>query len=96
MYFWGNVFDYFRERRLAGMFFAILMGLGGLLVVGVLICRLLGDNVVYLLPPGLFSFLFWAGRAILRARARWQARYESSPLSDDDLKKARTRLRARR
>jgi hypothetical protein len=96
MYFWGNIFDYFRERRMAGMFFVILLGLGGLLIAGVVICHLLGDNVIYLLPPGVFIFLFWTSRALLRARARWQARYQSTPLSDDDLKKARTRLRPRR
>jgi cobalamin biosynthesis protein CobD/CbiB len=91
-FFWGNLFEYFKERRIAGMFFGTLLWLLLLLIAGVILYHIMGQNIVYLLPVGAGLFLLWLVRAFLRARERWRYRYKSRPLSQDDLKKARTRL----
>lgn len=96
-YFWGNVFDYFKDRRVAAVFFGTLMALGGLLIVGLILYQIicayeLKKYMVYFLPGVALFFLAWTGRSIARARARRQARYETSPLSRDELDKARSKL----
>jgi hypothetical protein len=95
--FWGNVFDYFKERRMAGFFFATLTFLAGLLVAGWLVYQLiraynLQDYVVYALPVAIIILCIWAGRSLSRARERWRYRYKSSPMSCDELRKARSKL----
>jgi hypothetical protein len=91
-FFWTNVFEYFKDRRMAGVFFGTLLALVGLIIAGVIVYQILGDKVVYLLPVAAAFFLISAARAILRARARRRNRYKSSPLSRDELKKARSKL----
>ncbi len=96
-YFWDNVFDYAKERRLAAIFFCTLLAMGGLLIVGAILFQNVGadDMVKYLLyslPGSVLVLLVWIGRGIALARARRQARYKPSPLSRDELDKARSKL----
>ncbi len=96
-YFWGNIFDYFKDRRLAGVFFGALLALIGLLPAGWLLYQFLCENnlAVYLLYPltiGVLVFLFRLAQGISRALARRRDRYKSSPLSRDELSKARSKL----
>lgn len=87
-HFWGNVFDYFKERRIAGMFLRALFAVGVLVAVGVAFYPLL----TYALPVLGIYVLWRLVRAILQARARWRNRYRSSPLSGDEIRKARSKL----
>lgn len=101
-YFWGNVFDYFKERRSAGAFYGILMALLGLAIGGFVLYQTLGpDNfrasLEYALPLVALILFLWTWRTLTRARARWRDRYKTSPLSRDELIKARSKLtRAKR
>lgn len=94
---WCNVFDYFKERRTAAILYstfvilAIVAGIGFLLYQVVLAY----DLQEYMGYAGMFAgvlFLVWVVRAVNRARARARCRYKSSPLSCDELKKARSKL----
>jgi hypothetical protein len=86
-HFWGNVFEYFRERERAALFYGLLLVSGGLGFAGFLLCQ-----IPYTRPAAGLLLLGWLGRALLRARARRPARYKSSPLSRDELNKARSKL----
>ena len=94
-YFWGNVFEYFKDRRVAAVFFGTLMALGGLLIGGLILYQVicayeLQDYLVYTLPGAGLILLAWVGRCI--ARARRHERYRISPLSRDEVIKARSKL----
>lgn len=96
-YFWGNVFEYFKDRRLAGVFFGTLLALGGLLLVGAILLQIicayeLQGYLVYSLPGVAVVFAALIGRGMARARARRRNGYKSSPLSRDELRKARSKL----
>jgi hypothetical protein len=96
-YFWGNVFDYFRDRRIAGVFFATLMVLLLLLAIGAILFQTVGAENLrtgfeYSLPFLIALFLGWIWRCIARARTRSRDRYKISPLSRDELRKARSKL----
>lgn len=97
MNFWGNIFDYFKERRSAGIFYAVLHALIGIAIGGLILYEVIGpDNFRICLDYSLLivalAMLAWTGRTIARARARWRDRYKTSPLSQDELAKARSRL----
>ncbi len=87
--FWGNVFDYFKDRRPANTFIAALVILLILLPIGICFYPLLVKG----LPFAAVIFLGLLVRAIVRARRRWRDRYKISPLSRDELSKARSKLR---
>lgn len=96
-YFWCNVLDYLKDRRFGSVFFATLLALSGVAAIIFVLFQLvvaagLQEYLVYA-PPlfGLACFV-WLGRSIARARARRRDRYKSSPLSRDDLNKARSKL----
>ena len=96
-FFWSNVFDYFKDRRFAAVFFGTLMVLTGLLAAGFLMYQFvlayqLQGYLVYTWPVFSFAFLVWFGRVFKRARDRRHDRYKSSPLSRDELNKARSKL----
>jgi hypothetical protein len=94
---WGNVFEYFKERRYAAVFFGTLMATGGALVVGGLAWKIIldynwQDDAIYVAPfAGLIPVLLIL-RAIAQARARRRERYKISPMSRDELNKARSKL----
>jgi hypothetical protein len=96
-YFWGNVLDYLKDRRYAAVFFGTLMAMGGLLIAGLIayqvICayELQGYLVSFLLAGVLIS-LIEIGRRIARARAQRREWHKISPLSRDELSKARSKL----
>lgn len=97
-YFWGNLFEYYKERRVAAFFFGALITMGVLLVIGCILFQIirafdLEGYLVYLPPCLTLIFCIWVGRGIARERARWRNRYKSSPLSCDELSKARLKLR---
>ena len=96
-YFWGNVFEHFKERRYAAVFFGTLMAMGGLLIAGLIsyqvICAYhLEDYLVNSLLAVALISMGWIGRRIARARARRRDLYKISPLSRDEVSKARSKL----
>lgn len=88
-FFWGNVFEYFKDRRLGAVFFGWLVAVFAMLVLGIIFYRFW--------PFVLTAFGLWLLVAIVREIHRWQARqrnrYKSSPLSRDELAKARSKLK---
>jgi hypothetical protein len=96
-YFWGNVFEYFKDRRVAAVFFGTLLVLGGLLIAGLIVYQVicayeLQDYLVNLLLAGVLISLMKIGRRVARARAQRRVRYKISPMSRDELTKARSKL----
>lgn len=96
-FFWGNVFEYFKDRRYAAVFFGTLAALIGTLVVGAILYEVicaydLQDYLLYSLPGLVLLVVAWIGRGILRARVRSRERYKISPMSRDELTKARSKL----
>lgn len=96
-YFWGNVFEYFKDRRYAAVFFGTLAALVGTLIVGSILYSVvcayeLQDYIVYSLPGVAIVLFTWIGSGIAKARARARDRYKISPMSRDELNKARSKL----
>jgi hypothetical protein len=75
--FWGNLYDTFKDRRYATLF---LIALGALALLPILL-PVMG---LYVLARG------WSAFCLARANRRNQLRY--SPLSRDELRKARSKL----
>ena len=99
-FFWGNVFEYFKDRRLGAVFFGTLTALIGTLAAGAIFYQITDgfyplEDWPYLMSGiGLLLLaLIWRGRK--RARARRLNRYQPSPLSRDELHKARSKLRTK-
>jgi uncharacterized membrane protein YqjE len=100
-FFWDNVFDYFKDRRYGAIFFgslALLFAVFGLgtVLFQVLDAYALRDYLIYALPAAGGLFLIWIFCGIRRLRRRRWDRYKSSPLSRDELSKARSKLRTNR
>jgi cobalamin biosynthesis protein CobD/CbiB len=98
-YFWGNLFEYFRERRTSGLFFGTLLAfLGGAIVWGIFYeatngCPWLMDHWPALLAGLGVLLAACLVRSFRRARrARRLNRYKSTPLSRDEWVKARSKL----
>lgn len=96
-YFWGNVFEYFKERRYAAVFFGTLAALVGTIALGALLIELIyaydmERYLIYALPGLALLFSALLGRSLAQARARRRDRYKISPLSRDELTKARSKL----
>jgi hypothetical protein len=96
-FFWGNVFEYFKDRRYAAVFFGTLMILIGVLAAGGILYQV-ADNFhlleewPYMLPGIGLALVGLIGRAYFRMRAHRLNRYKSTPLSRDELAKARSKL----
>jgi hypothetical protein len=96
-YFWGNIFEHFKDRRFATVFFGTLVALALLLLAGTILVESIGmenmrTGLVYASPVAAVLFLFWIWRTIAQVRARRRERYKISPLSRDELRKARSKL----
>jgi|ERR1035438_6101360 hypothetical protein len=92
-YFWGNIFEYFKDRRLGSVFFGTLaVVLGILVLVAAFYKTLLESWRIVLSAIGLVLLaLIWRGFREMRARRL--NRYKSSPLSRDEKVKARSKLK---
>ena len=98
-YFWGNLFEYFKERRTAGLFFGTLFAFLGAVIVGGVIYKvtngcpwLMGHWPALLAGLGVLLSACLV-RSFRRARrARRLNRYKSTPLSRDEWVKARSKL----
>lgn len=91
-YFWGNIFEYFKDRRLGSVFFCTLAVTLVVLVLVAAFYQFLLQNwrIVLLGISPLLLVLIWRG--IRQMRTRHLNRYKSSPLSRDEKAKARSKL----
>lgn len=98
-FFWNNVFEYFKDRRLGAVFFRTLAILFGLLIVSCILFQVAdGYDLLkywpFMLVVGVLMLAVFVWRCVRRWKA-WQAnRYKSSPLSRDELNKARSKLKS--
>jgi len=95
--FWNNLYDCAKDRRYGMLFLTVLLAFPGLIILGATIYKITGANNLreYFLPalPGigiLLVALSW--RIIRRARKRGREQLKYSPLSRDELLKARSKL----
>jgi high-affinity Fe2+/Pb2+ permease len=96
-YFWGNVFEYFKDRRLGAVFFGTLALFIGALALGGMLYQIAGGyNLLQYWPmmlPGIgLVLLALVWRGVRQRRAQRLNRYKTSPLSRDELAKARSKL----
>jgi hypothetical protein len=93
-FIWGNIFDHFKERRIAAFFFGALFVVppAGFLLSRIQEAENLKNYVLYATPGLLLIFVSLMARAVQRARARGRDGYKISPMSRDELRKARSKL----
>jgi|SRR5215471_8311070 len=94
---WGGVFEYFKERRYAAVFFGTLLAVVGALLAGLILRRVtagcdLKECAVYAVPGALLLLLACVSWAVPRVRVRRRGRPEISQMSRDELQKARSKL----
>jgi hypothetical protein len=94
---WNGVFDFFTDRGRGALFFRSLAAFFVMFVLGALVDEVITANgwqndVVYVIPPVGLWLSFWLYVAIRRMRKQRCLRYQSSPLSCDELTKARSKL----
>ena len=94
---WDNFYDSFKDRRYAALFWSTLMVLIGLLVLGAFIEAILsGLDLGYFLEalvvPAIL-FLVWGVVKFRQAYLRNREKLPRGPLSRDELRVARSKLR---
>jgi high-affinity Fe2+/Pb2+ permease len=99
-FLWDNVFEYFKERRYGAIFFSALVAFLMVFFIGAVVIKLIIDNgfqdyLFFAVSVMGMLFLFWIAQGIARLRRRRWDRYKSSPLSRDELSKARSKLRTK-
>lgn len=100
-YFWGNLFDYFKERREASLFYGVFGFFMALFAIGIILCQTVDPDKLqagmeYGVPALGTCSVVWMVRKIARARKYRPERYKSSPLSRDECIKARSKLISRK
>jgi hypothetical protein len=95
---WNNLYDRVKDRRYGTFFFISLAVFLGTFIFGSMIYTDTGAKnlLEFFMPalPGigiLLVALSW--RIIRRARTRWRERLKYPPLSRDEIRKARSKLR---
>ncbi len=96
--FWDNQYDNFKDRRYAALFWSTLMALIVLLLLGFFIGALLSEfgMQAYFVEslPGIGILVLACGFLKFRqARIRSQEKLRHGPLSRDELRVARSKLR---
>ncbi len=96
--FWDNQYDNFKDRRYAALFWSTLMGLFGVLGLGAIIAGILSEfgkeeYIVEALPGLGILLLAWAFLRFRQAYVRDREKLPRRPLSRDELRIARSKLR---
>ncbi|HEY1718689.1 MAG TPA: hypothetical protein VGH42_10425 [Verrucomicrobiae bacterium] len=94
---WSNLYDSFKDRRYAFLFFATFFASLILIVLVAGVCGMIDDSNIqaYFLQvlPGvgiLIIALVW--RAIRKTRARRRNKFQRQEMSRDEIRKARSKL----
>jgi hypothetical protein len=95
--FWETLAEMVSDRNPIGAACGILLKLFFFSLFGWLgyrgLCALgLQDGIIYFVPLAAILFFTWLVRGIRNALARARARYKSTPLSRDEILKARSKL----
>jgi 5-bromo-4-chloroindolyl phosphate hydrolysis protein len=96
--FWDNQYDNFKDRHYAALFWSTLMALIGLLALGVIIAAVLSGVGMQqyfqkALPAIGILGLAWVFLKSRQAQMRSRERLTHDPLSRDELRVARSKLR---
>jgi len=96
--FWDNQYDRYKDRHYAALFWSTLMGLFGALILGSFIAALLSefgmqDYFLDALPGAGILVLAWVFLKMRQARRRSREKLRHGPLSRDELRIARSKLR---
>jgi hypothetical protein len=96
--FWDNQYDRYKDRHYAALFWSTLMGLFGVLALGAIIAGILSEFGMqeYFLEtlPGIgILALAWVFLKFRQARMRSHEKLRHGPLSRDELRVARSKLR---
>ena len=92
-----NWFEFSKDRRFVPIFFILLAAAyATLLVFGILFGYSINESLLkYLLPIATLvgaGLLVFVVRGLMRLRAGWRDRYKTSPMSRDEVFKARSKL----
>ncbi|MFZ0826286.1 MAG: hypothetical protein WAO02_02580 [Verrucomicrobiia bacterium] len=93
-----NLYDNYKDRRYGALFVSVLFAFFGLLILGAVICGLLyevGSEEYFgeaLLGIGILG-LTWGFLKFRQARARSREKLRRGPLSRDEMRVARSKLR---
>ena len=93
-FFWSNLFEFFKDRRHAAVFFGTLAVIIGVLAIGAISYQVIDGLHLweYMLPGIGLLLVVMIGQVFLRMRASRSNRYKPSPLSRDEIIKARSKL----
>jgi len=91
-FFWGNVFEYFKDRRLGSIFFGTLGVILVILALAANFYKTLQENWRMVLAATGLLLLALIWREFRQMRARRLNRYKISPLARDEILKARSKL----
>jgi hypothetical protein len=96
--FWGSLFGHLRNcGRNATLFMFALAGCLGVLLLAVIVCQSELRRFIFPVLPWLGLLpVAWVCLAIRRARVRRRERLLRPPLSDDELRAARSKLQKAR
>lgn len=93
--FWGSLYDWSKDRRYAALFFVTLITFLGLVIAGVVFClrgNPRGFRLEYLLPAGCVLAAALVCFLIRFLRTQRPGSSNCSPLSRDEVSKARSKL----
>lgn len=105
---WNNLYDKAKDRRYGALFFSSLVAFFVVFLLGALIYKILGGinfgpfdlQARFLeLAPGILiltTALVWRGIRRARARAQREKSFRREELSRDEIRKARSKLVARK
>jgi len=93
-----HLYDDFKDRRYAALFLATLATCLGLLILGVIVFAVAASYGVQkyftIMLPGIgLLAVAWIWRVVRRVRANHRQQLRNSPLSRDELRVARSKLR---
>jgi uncharacterized membrane protein YfcA len=90
---WSNLYDSYKDRSYGGLFWSTILAIIASLVLGAAI-GLFNQQIYfpYLLPGIGLLAAAWIWRGLHRTRAEQKKRLQHSPLSRDELRKARSKL----
>jgi hypothetical protein len=95
---WDNFYDTFKDRRYAALFWSTLMTLIGVLVLGGFVIAILAElnlptYVLEALPALAIPCLVWGVLRFRQAYLRSREKAPRGPLSRDEVRVARSKLR---
>ncbi len=95
--FWSSLYDKFKDRHYAGLFFISFGSVFGLFILVMILCQIIGtahlqQYFLQMLPGAGLLVLALVWRGIRRARTQRRKRFRREELSRDEIRKARSKL----